>query len=156
MMSRWAIEATVLKKLEQKSGGKWNDQRAHSMWGWAQKAAPCWPYTQLCSVDSSLPCCCCWVAKLIAASQAPLSLTVSWSLLKFMSTEVVTLSNHFTLCCPLLFLPSIFPSIRVFSSGSALRIRWPKYWSLNFSISPSHEYSGVISLRIDWLDLLAV
>ena len=76
------------------------------------------------------------------------------SLLKFMSIESVILSNHLILCCPLLFLPSIFPSIRVFSNELALRIRWPKYWS--FSISPSKEYSGLISFRIDWFDLLAV
>ena len=76
------------------------------------------------------------------------------SLLKFMSIESVILSNHLTLCCPLLFLPSIFPSIRVFSNELALRIRWPKYWS--FSISPSKECSGLISFRIDWFDLLAV
>ena len=73
-----------------------------------------------------------------------------------MSIELMMPSNHFILCLPLLFLPSIFPSIRVFSSESALCIRWPKYWSFSFSISPSNEYSGLISLRIDWFDLLAV
>ena len=86
---------------------------------------------------------------------APLSSTVSWSLLKPMSTESVMPSNHLILCHPLL-LPSIFPSIRVFSSESILRIRWPKYWSFSFSISPSNEYSELISFRIDWLDLLVV
>ena len=75
---------------------------------------------------------------------------------KPMSIESVMLSNHLTLCRPLLFLPSIFPSIRVFSNGSALCIRWPKYWSFSFSISSSNEYSGLISFRMDWLDLLAV
>ena len=80
----------------------------------------------------------------------------SWSLLKFMSIESVMLSNHLILCCPLLFLPSIFPSIRVFSSESAVRIRWTEYWSFSFSINPSNEYSGLISLRIDCFDLLAV
>ena len=80
------------------------------------------------------------------------SLTISWSLFKFMSVESVMLSNHLILCCPLLLLPSIFPSIRVFSNELALRLRWPKYWS--FSISPSNEYSGLISFRIDWFDLL--
>ena len=90
-----------------------------------------------------------------APCQAPLSSTVSWSLLKFISTESVMLPNHLSLCHPLL-LPSIFPSIRVFSKESALRIRWPKYWSFSFSISPSNEYSGLISFRIDWFDLLAV
>ena len=77
-------------------------------------------------------------------------------LLKPMSIELVMPSNHLILCCPLLLLPSIFPSIRVFSNESVLRIRWPKYWSFSFSISPSKEYSGLISFRIDWLDLLAV
>ena len=91
-----------------------------------------------------------------AARQASLSITNSWSLLKPMSTESVMPSNHLILCCPLLLLPSIFPSIRVFSSGLVLPIRWPKYWSFSFSISPSNEYSGLISFRMDWLDLLAV
>ena len=89
-----------------------------------------------------------------AACQAPLPFTVSPSLLKLMSIELVMPLNHLILCCPLLLLPSIFPSIRIFSNESALRSRWPKYWS--FSISPSNEYSGLISFRIDWLDLLAV
>ena len=80
----------------------------------------------------------------------------SQSLLKFMSTESVMPANHPILCHPLLLLPSIFPSIRVFSSESALRIRWPKYWSFSFSISPSNEHSGLISFRMDWFDLLAV
>ena len=83
-----------------------------------------------------------------------LSLTISWSLLKVTSIELVMPSNHLIVCHPLLLPPSIFPSIRVFSSESALRIRWPKYWS--FSISPSSEYSGLISFRIDWFDLLVV
>ena len=91
-----------------------------------------------------------------AAHQASLSITNSRSLFKFMSIESVMLSNHLILCCPLLLLPSIFPSIGVFSSESALHIRWPKYWSFSFNISPSNEYSGLISFRIDWLDLLAV
>ena len=82
--------------------------------------------------------------------QASLSFTISWSLLKFMSIESVMPSNHLILCCPLLFLPSIFPSIWVFSNESALRIRWPEYWSFSFSISPSDEYSGLISFRTDW------
>ena len=80
--------------------------------------------------------------------------TISWSLLRFISVDSVMPSNHPILCCPLLFLPSIFPSIRFFSNESALHIRWPNYWS--FSISPSNEYSGLISFRIDWFDLLAV
>ena len=89
-----------------------------------------------------------------AACQASLSFTVSQSLLKLMSIELMMPSNHLILCCPLL-LPSVFSSIRVFSSESALCIRWPKYWKFSFSISPSSEYSGLISFRIDWFDLLA-
>ena len=90
------------------------------------------------------------------AHQASLSITNSWSLLKLMSIKSVMSSNHLILCCPLIFLPSIFPSIRVFSNELALHIRWPKYWSFSFSISPSKEYSGLISFRIDWLDLFDV
>ena len=89
-----------------------------------------------------------------AACQAVLSFTISWSLLKLKSTESVMLLNHLILCCPLLFLPSIFPSIRVFSNESALHIKWPKYWS--FNISPSNECSRLVSFRIEWFDLLAV
>ena len=91
-----------------------------------------------------------------AEHQASLSITNSQSLPKPMSIELVMPANHLILCCPLLLLPSILPSIRVFSNKSALCIRWPKYCSFNFSISPSNEYSGLISFRIDWLDLLAV
>ena len=91
-----------------------------------------------------------------AARQPSLSITNSQSLLKLMSTESVMPSSHLILCHPLLLPPSIFPSIRVFSSESVLRIRWPKYWSFSFSISPSNEYSGLISFRMDWLDLLIV
>ena len=90
-----------------------------------------------------------------AARQASLSITNSWILLKLMSIKSVMPSNHLILCCPLLLLPSIFPSIRVFSNESVLRIRWPKHWSFSFSISPSNEYSGLISFRIDWIDLIA-
>ena len=92
----------------------------------------------------------------IAARQASLSITNSQSLLKLMSIELVMPSSHLILCCPLLLLPSIFPSIRIFFSKSTLRMRWPKYWSFSFSISPSNEHPGLISFRIDWLDLLAV
>ena len=91
-----------------------------------------------------------------AALQAFLSITNSQSPPKPMSIELVMPSNHFFLCCPLLLLPSIFPSIRVFANESVLRIQWPKYWSFSFNISPSNEYSGLISFRMDWLDLLAV
>ena len=83
-------------------------------------------------------------------------LTISPSLLKLMSIESMMPSNHFILCCPLLLLSSVFPSIRVFSSESALHIRWPKYWSFSFSISPSSEYSGLISFRIDWFDIIEI
>ena len=88
-----------------------------------------------------------------AARQASLSITISWSLLKLMSIESVMPSNHLILCCPLLLLPSIFPSMRVFPNESVLCIGWPKYWSFSFSISPSNEYPGLISFRIDWFDL---
>ena len=88
--------------------------------------------------------------------QASLSITNSRSLLKLISIKSVMSSNHLILCCPLLFWPSNFPSIRVFSNELALRIRWPKYWSFSFSISPSNEYSGLISFRMDWFDLVAV
>ena len=108
--------------------------------------------------DSS---CCCSVAKSYATRctvslQAPLSSTISWSLLKFISIELVMLTNHLILCHPLLPLPSVISSNRVFSNDSALHIRWPKYWSFNFSSSPASEYSGLIFFRIDWFDLLAV
>ena len=104
----------------------------------------------------SLSCVRLFVTPWIVAHQASLSITNSRSLPKPMSIELVMPSNHLILCCPLLLLPSIFPSIRVFSNESALRIRWPKYWSFSFSISPSNEYSGLISFGMDWLDLLAV
>ena len=114
---------------------------------------------------TSLACCCCCSlshAKLFAtpwtmANHSSLSFTLSQSLLKLMSIELVMPSKHLVLCHPLLLLlPSVFPSIRVFSIKSALHIRWPKSWSFSFSISPSNEYSGLISFRMDWLDLLAV
>ena len=109
-------------------------------------------------------CCCCSVAQSCptlcdpwtAARQASLSITNSWSLLRLMSIESVMPSNHLVLHCPLLPLSSVFPSIRVFSNESSLHIWWPKYWSFSFSISPPNEYSGLISFRMDWLDLLAV
>ena len=91
-----------------------------------------------------------------AAHQAFLSITNSWSLLKLMSIESVMPSNHLILRCPFLFLPSLFPSFRVFANESVLHIRWPKYWNFSFTISLSNEYSGLIFFRIDWLDLLAV
>ena len=97
-----------------------------------------------------------FVTQWTAACQASLSIANSWSLLKLMSLELVISSNHLILCRTLFHLPSIFPSIRVFSNESALCIRWSKYWSFSFSISPSNEYSGLISLRMDCFDLLAV
>ena len=109
--------------------------------------------------NSSVQSLCCvrlFATPWIAARQAPLSITNSWTSVKLMSIKSVMPSNHLILCCPLLLLPSIFPSIRVFSNESALHMRWPKYWSLSFSISPSNEHPGLISFRMDWLDLLAV
>ena len=108
--------------------------------------------------------CCCSVIKLCptfatlwtAAGQASLSFTISQTLLRLMSIEMVMLFNHLILCRPILLLPSIFPSTKIFSNESLLRIRWPKFWSFSFSIGPSNEYSGLISFRIDWFDLLAV
>ena len=91
-----------------------------------------------------------------AARQASLSITDSWRLPRLMPIQSVMLSNHLILCHPLLLLLSIFPSIKVFSNESVLHIRWPKYWSFSFNISPSNEYSGLISFRMEWLDLLAV
>ena len=97
-----------------------------------------------------------FAAQWIAACQASLSITNSPSLLKLMSIELVMQSSHLILCCPLLLLPLIPLSIRVFSNESTLHMRWPKYWSFSFNISPSNEYSGLISFRVDWLELLAV
>ena len=104
----------------------------------------------------SLSCVWLFVTPWTAALQASLSFTISQSLLKLMSTEMVMPSNHLILCHPLLLLPSVFPSIRVFSNESALCIRWPKYRSFNFNVDPSNEHPGLISFRMDWLDLLAV
>ena len=111
--------------------------------------------TQFSSVQS-LSCVLLFATPWTAAHQASLSITNSWSLLKLMSIELVMPCSHLILCHPLLLLPSIFSSIRVFSNESVLRIRWPKYWSFSFSTGPSGEYSGMISFRINWFDLLAV
>ena len=113
------------------------------------------PYPLICPVQS-LSHVRLFVTPWTATRQASLSITNSWSLLKLMFIESVMPSNHLILCRSFLLLPSIFPSIRVFSNESVLCIRWPKYWSFSFSISPSNEYSGLISFRIDWFDLLAV
>ena len=110
----------------------------------------------LISSVQSLSCVQLFATPWTAARQASLSITNCWRLLEFMSIKLVMPSNHLILYCPLLLLPSIFPSVRVFSIESALRIRWPKYWSFIFSISPSNEYSGLISFRMDWFDLLAI
>ena len=108
------------------------------------------------SLVQSLSCVWLFVTPWTTARQASLSITNSRSLLNLMSIELVMPSSHLILCCPLLLLPQIPPSIRVFSNESTLRMRWPKYWSFSFSISPSNEHPGLISLRMDWLDLLAV
>ena len=103
--------------------------------------------------------CCCLLLShvwLFVTCQTSLCLTSSWSSPKFMSIELVMLSNHLILCYPLLLLSSVFSSIRVFSNESVLHIRWPNYWSFSFSVSPSSEYSGLVSFRMNWLDLLAV
>ena len=107
-------------------------------------------------VKQSLSCVRLFATPWTAAHQASLSITNSWSLLKLMSIELVMLSNYLILCHPLLLLPSIFPSIRVFSNESVLCVRWSKDWSFSFSISPSNEYSGLISFTMDWFDLLGV
>ena len=111
------------------------------------------PLQEISVVVQSLSCVRLFVTPWTAACQASLSFTISQSLLKLRSIESVTPSNHLILCLPLLLLPSIFPSIRVFSNELSLCIRWPNYWSFSFSISPSNEYSGLISFRIDWVDL---
>ena len=113
------------------------------------------PLSLISSVQS-LSCVRLFATPWTVACQASLSITNSWSLFRLMSAESVMPSNHLILCHPLLLPPSIFPSIRVFSNESALHIRWPKYWSFSFSIGPASEYSGLISFRMDWLDLLAV
>ena len=112
-------------------------------------------YNQFSSVQS-LSCVRLFATPWTAARQASLSITNSWSMFKLMSIKLVMLSNQLIFCHPLLLLPSILPSIRIFSNESVLHIRWPNYWSSSFSISPSNEYSGLISFRIDWFGLLAV
>ena len=107
-------------------------------------------------INQLLNCVQLFVTPWTGACQAPLFSNISQSLLKFVFIELVMLSNHLILCHPLLLLPSVLPSIRVFSNELALRIRWPKYWSFSFSISPSNECLGLLSFRIDWFDLLAV
>ena len=131
------------------------------MFPWIMNISCFWPVLfnknimQISSVQS-LSCIWLFATPWIAARQVSLSITNSQSSLKLMSVESVMASNHLILCHPLLLLPSIPPSIRVFSNESTLRTRWPKYWSFSFGISPSNEHRGLISFRMDWLDLLAV
>ena len=128
----------------------WSLTQSQTSWGVKSSG----PSLQFSSVTQSYPTLC--DPMNCAAHQASLSITNSQSPLKLMSIELLMPSNHFILCCPLLLLPSIFPSIRVFSNESDLHIRWPKYWSFSFNITPSNEHPGLISFRMDWLDLLAV
>ena len=130
-------------------GSYWGDSGVYQGWKFFKTA---WWFSSVQSLSHVLLFATPWTV----ACQASLSITNSWSLLKLMSVESVVLSNHLILCCPLLLLPSIFPSIRVFSNELILRTRRPTYWSFSFSISPLNEYSGLISLRMDWLDLLVV
>ena len=136
---RWQISQKVFKKE------KLSSSRIHC----------CCIIIQFSSVQS-FSCIQLFVTPWIPARQASLSITNSWSLPKLTSIKSVTPSSHLILCHPLLLLPPILPSIRVFSNESTLRKRWPKYWSFSFSISPSNEHPGLISFRMDWLDLLAV
>ena len=118
-----------------------------TLWPWASWLLQFSSVAQSCStLCDSMDC----------STQTSLSITNSWSLLKLMSIKLVMPSNRLILCCPLLLLPSIFPSIRIFSTESVLHIRWPKYWSFSFNLSPWSEYSGLISFRMECLDLLAV
>ena len=130
-------------------GSYWGDSGVYQGWKFFKTA---WWFSSVQSLSHVLLFATPWTV----ACQASLSITNSWSLLKLMSIESVMPSSHLILCRPLLLLPSIFPSIRVFSNESVLCIRWSKYWSFSFSVSPPNEYSGLISLRMDWLDLLAV
>ena len=132
-------------------------QAFKGLWAFSSELLVKYPTAFFLAVVQSLSHVRCFVNPWTAAHRAPLSFTASQSLLKLMSTvELVMPSNHLILCHFLLLLPSIFRGIKVFSNESTCRIRWPKYWSFNFSISPSNKYSGLISFRIDWFDLLAV
>ena len=138
------VRPETIKLLEENIGGTLNDiNRSKILYD---------PSPQFSSVQSCLTLC----DPMNPACQASLSITNSWSSLKLMSIESVMPSSHLILCHPLLLLPAIPPSIRVFSNESTLGMRWPKYWSFSFSISPSNEHPGLISFRMDWLDLLAV
>ena len=130
--------------------GRWGAQRRSlTQLSFPHSSRPSAQFSSVAVVSNS-------VTPWTAARQAPRSTTNSWSLLKLTSIESVMPSSHLILCRPLLLPPSIFPSIRVFSNESVLHIRWPKYWSFSFSISPFNEHPGLISFRMDWLDLLAV
>ena len=132
----------------------------HCQWSSGQCLSPAFKtkdsHTRMAVVVQSLSCVQLFATPWTTACQATLSFTISWSLLKLMPIESVMPSNHLIHCHPLLLLPSIFPRIKVFSNESALHIRWPKDLSFSFSISPSNEYSGLISFRIDWFDLLDI
>ena len=145
--SPWEMPYSLVKLYPPQGMFFWTFIIIFSIIYWALEAC-CY----CCSVAQS----CLFATPWTAACQASPSFTISWSLLKLMSIELVVLSSHLILCCPLFLLPSIFPSIRFFSSESALCIRWPKYWNFSFSISPSSEYSGLISFRIDWFNILIV
>ena len=147
----YGCENWIIKKAEHRRID------AFKLWCWRRLLRVPWTARRLnIVVVQSLSCVRLFVTPWTAACQASLSITNSQSLLKLMSIESMMPSNHLILCCPLCLLPSLFPSIRVFFNQSALCTRWPKYWSFSFNISPSNEYSGLISFRIDWFDLLAV
>ena len=154
--------SSVITSAEQRGwwGGENADQRRASTCDEAEVFPVPLSSLPLCPAQDvlvlSLSCVQFFVTPWTSALQALLSFTMSWSLLRFMSVELVISSKHLVLCCSLLLLPSIFPSIRVFSNESALRIRWPKSWSFSFSIIPSNGYSGFFSFRIDWFDIPAV
>ena len=145
-----------------REGALWWNCSVYSLWWWSHKSTHVikmhrtkYTHISACSVQL-LHCVRLFATPWTAVLQASLSISNSQSLLKLMSIELVMSSNSLILCHLLLLLPSIFPSIRVFSNESVLHIRWPKYWSFSFSISPSNEYSGLVSYRMDWLYLLAV
>ena len=149
-----APDSSTLSNKGERGCLHWNKQHPYKRQSASQQ---CWIISpKLLSSVQSLSCAQIFAIPRTAAHQASLSITNSWSLLKLMSIESMMPSNHLGLCHPLLLPPSVFPSIRVFSDESVLLMRWPKYWSFSFSISPSIEYSGLISFRMDWLDLLIV
>ena len=146
------------KKTTVKNGQRPKDSSPKNTYRWLNEHMKRYPTSLIIQFSSVqlLKCVQLFATPWTAARQASLSITNSQSLLKFMSIESVMPTNHLILCCPLLLLPSTFPSIRVFSNKLVLHIRWPKYWSFSFSISPSNECSRLTSLKIDWLDLPAV